>query len=51
MILIGEKPFTITDLVQTTRGGRRLEFATGEALTMTARTSLYVVRQRSDGTR
>ncbi|MGW8849304.1 hypothetical protein ACWGNE_16120 [Streptomyces xiamenensis] len=51
VIVIGEKRFTVTDLVQTTQGERRLEFATGEALTMTARTSLYVIRQRSDRTR
>ncbi|CAL9444383.1 hypothetical protein SUDANB171_02299 [Streptomyces sp. enrichment culture] len=47
VIQVGGRSLVVADLILTTRGGRRLEFATGEALTLHARSRLTGTRLNS----
>ncbi|AKG44406.1 MULTISPECIES: hypothetical protein [Streptomyces] len=49
VIQVGGRALVVADLVLTTRGGRRLEFATGEALTLHARSRLTGTRLSNRG--
>jgi hypothetical protein len=51
VISVGGRPLVVADLVLTTRGGRRLEFATGEALTLHSRSRLNATRTSGRGRR
>ncbi|MFF2377104.1 hypothetical protein ACFVUW_22235 [Streptomyces xiamenensis] len=47
VIQVGGRALVVADLILTTRGGRRLEFATGEALTLHSRSRLIGTRLNS----
>ncbi|MDT0307414.1 hypothetical protein RM780_10610 [Streptomyces sp. DSM 44917] len=50
-ILIGGQAYAVSDMVALPRGGRRLEFASGESFTMRASTVMWATRRRSLGRR
>ncbi|MDT0305464.1 hypothetical protein RM780_00595 [Streptomyces sp. DSM 44917] len=43
-LFLGGQAFTVSDMSVVPRGGRRLEFASGESFTMRAHTVLYATR-------
>ncbi|MGW3295188.1 hypothetical protein ACWC9S_14545 [Streptomyces xiamenensis] len=47
VIQVGGRALVVADRILTTRGGRRLEFATGEALTLHSRSRLTGTRLNS----
>ncbi|MDT0306886.1 hypothetical protein RM780_07905 [Streptomyces sp. DSM 44917] len=45
-ILIGGQAYAVVDMAALPRGGRRLEFASGESFTMRASTVMWATRRR-----